>query len=108
MVTNAVLVCVNCASAEEASAIAKAAVDLHLAACASVGAPVRSVYWWQGERQETTEYPLTLKTGAARFAALETEIRRQHSYETPEIIALPVVAGSVDYLRWIEQSVQEA
>ena len=106
MVTTVMLVHVSCSSLEEATAIARAAVDQHLAACASVGAPVQAVYWWQGQRQEATEYPLTLKTEAAAFAALEAEIRRRHSYETPEILAVPAVAGSADYLRWIEQTVK--
>ena len=97
-----VLVFVTCGSADEAAAIARAMVDQRLAACASLGGPVQSTFRWQGERQDVTEYPLMLKTQAARFPELEAAIRRLHSYETPEILAVPVAAGSAAYLRWID------
>ncbi|HEY7837873.1 MAG TPA: divalent-cation tolerance protein CutA [Terriglobales bacterium] len=106
--TGYVLVFVTCGSADEAAAIARAVVDQRLAACASFSGPVQSIYWWQGERQGATEYPLVLKTQAARFPELEATIRRLHSYETPEILAVPVTAGSAAYLRWIDTSVAPA
>jgi periplasmic divalent cation tolerance protein len=68
--------------------------------------PVQSVYRWKGKVETTKEVLLLIKSTRKRFSALEREIRRLHSYETPEIIALPIVAGSRAYLRWIEESVR--
>jgi periplasmic divalent cation tolerance protein len=98
---DAFLVHVTCGGREEAERIARAVVDGGWAACATVGAPAHSVYRWQGRVEEAEEFPLTLKTTASRYAGLEAEIRRLHSYETPEIVAVPITAGSADYLAWI-------
>ena len=102
--TDKILVFVSCASAAEASRIARVLVDKRLVACASLGSPFQSVFTWKGERQEMTEFPLTLKTGQSHFAEMEAEIRRLHSYENPEIIAVPLAVASASYLQWIDES----
>lgn len=99
--TNAILVCTSCASAEEAERIAAAVIDQRLAACASIGAPVVSRYRWKGKVETTTEVPLTLKTQRDGFGAVAALIRKLHSYKLPEIIAVPVVDGSPEYLAWL-------
>ncbi|HEV2314069.1 MAG TPA: divalent-cation tolerance protein CutA [Candidatus Acidoferrales bacterium] len=104
--TDKIMVMVTCRSQAEAKKIARAVVEARLAACANVmGSPVRSIYWWKGKVETAKEVLVLIKTTRKRFSALEREIRRVHSYDTPEIVAVPVVAGSFAYLRWIEESV---
>lgn len=100
--TDKLLVLSNCGSAEEAERIARRLVDLRLAACVNISAPVRSVYRWKGKVEDAQEWGLAIKTTVALFPKLRDELRRLHSYETPEIIALPVYDGLDDYLRWID------
>lgn len=103
-----VVVLVTCASRKEAERLARAVMGKKLAACVNIAsAPVKSVYRWKGKVETATEFPLVMKTTRRKFSALEKEIRRRHSYETPEIIALPILAGSVAYLRWIAESMRE-
>ena len=100
------VVVVTCGSRAEARRIARAVVTRRLAACANLfEAPVQSVYRWKGKVEEAREFLLLLKTSKARLAALEAEVGRLHSYEVPEFIALPIVAGSRAYLRWLAESV---
>lgn len=102
------VVLVTCASTSEALKIARAVVRKRLAACANVlSAPVESVYRWEGHIQEAREYLLVIKTTARRLEPLEKEVKRLHSYEVPEFIALPVAGGSREYLRWIEGNVKD-
>lgn len=96
------VVLVTCGSLAEARRIARQAVDSRLAACVSILlGPVESVYRWKGSVERTREVLLMIKTTQGRLAALEEKILKLHSYDTPEIIALPVVAGLPDYLRWV-------
>jgi periplasmic divalent cation tolerance protein len=88
-------------SREEADKICAAVVDARLAASAQVIGPIRSNYWWQGSVQRAEEYFLLMKTRRERFAELARLIRTNHSYEVPNIIAVPIVDGTEDYLRWI-------
>lgn len=107
MATNKRVVLVTCGSAQEAGKIARAVVNGHLAACANiVKAPILSIYRWKGRVESTREVLLLIKSTQSRLAALERTIRRLHSYDVPEIIALEVAAGSKNYLAWIEQSVR--
>lgn len=94
-------------TAEEAEALAGGAVERRLAACAQVSAPVTSVYRWKGRIQQDREWQVLFKTTAARYAALETHLRQAHSYDEPEIIALPVTAGSPGYLHWVAEEVSD-
>lgn len=105
--TDKIVMMVTCKSQAEAKKIARAVVEARLAACANVvGAPVQSIYRWKGKVETAKEVLLLVKSTRKRFSALEREIRRLHSYDTPEIIAVPIVAGSAAYLRWIEESAQ--
>lgn len=96
-----ILVLVACASAEEASTLGQAAVEARWAACASVAGPVQSQYWWQGKIETASETQLTLKTSRSLFAGLAEEIRHRHSYENPEILAIPVVEAAPLYREWL-------
>ncbi|HVA72208.1 MAG TPA: divalent-cation tolerance protein CutA [Candidatus Limnocylindrales bacterium] len=105
--TNTILVMVTCGYAKEAKRIARRLVDARLAACVNISAaPVQSIYRWKGKVETAKEILLLVKTTRKRFSALEREIRRLHSYDTPEIIALPIVGGSHAYLQWIAESVR--
>jgi periplasmic divalent cation tolerance protein len=101
-----IVVLVSCGSAKEAQRIARELVQKKLAACVNVTSPVRSIYRWKGKVEAALEVLMLIKTTRRKFAALEKEIRRLHSYETPEIIALPIVAGSKTYLEWLLKSVK--
>ncbi len=107
--TDKILVFVTCGSAREARTIARRMVERRLAACGNVvEAPVRSIYRWKGRVESAREFLLILKSTRMRFAALQREIRKLHSYDLPEIIALRVTAGSPAYLRWISESLSAA
>ena len=107
--TNKIVVLVTCRSAKEARKIARAVVEQRLAACANILArPVQSVYRWKGTVESAKEFLLTIKTTKARFPKLKGEIKRLHSYDVPEIIALPIAAGATNYLNWISDSVAPA
>ena len=87
--------------------MAGALVGKRLAACVNVmTTPVKSVYRWKGEVERASEVLMLIKTTRRKFAALEKEIRRLHSYQTPEIIALPIFAGSRAYLEWLRNSLK--
>jgi periplasmic divalent cation tolerance protein len=100
------IVIVTCANAAEARRIARSAVDKRLAACANIlSAPVESVYRWKGRVENGREVIMLLKTTVKQLGQLEKEVKRLHSYDLPEFIALPIIAGSKDYLEWIVTSV---
>ena len=101
------VVLITCSSEEEASRIARALVAERLAACVNIlECPVRSIYRWKGRVETAMEHLLIIKTRRARLAALEAAIKRLHSYDTPEVIALPIAAGSRRYLAWLDESVR--
>lgn len=95
-------------SAAKAEGLARGAVEARLAACAQISAPVTSVYRWQGVVETGEEWQILFKTTAARYDALEAHLRARHDYDTPEIIATPVVRGSAGYLAWIAAETAEA
>ena len=101
--TDKIFLQTTCATLEEAERIARHLVDRRLAACASISAPVRSIYRWRGAVEDAQEYVLTVKTRRDLFERVAAAIRTVHSYETPELIALPVVAGSAEYLEWMDR-----
>lgn len=90
---------------KEAEKIARGLLEAKLIACANIIAGVRSLFWWQGKIDSSTEVLLLLKTKKALFKKVSAKVKSLHSYQTPEIIALPLVNGSEDYLRWIGSSV---
>lgn len=85
----------------EAETISKTLVFEKLAACVNIVDKIRSIYYWEGKINDETEYLLVIKSTSANFEMLEQRIKELHSYQIPEIIALPVVKGSKDYLNWL-------
>lgn len=94
------VVLVTASSQSEAEKIASVLVEMKLAACVSL-MPIHSIYRWQGEIHKDQEWQLIIKTDLGLFSNLETQVQELHSYEVPEIIALPIVAGSEGYLQWM-------
>jgi periplasmic divalent cation tolerance protein len=101
----AIVVLVTFPTAEEANRVAAALVDEHLAACVNLVNGVQSVFFWQQGREEASEVLAIIKTTPERLAALSARVISLHSYSIPEIIALPIVAGSEPYLKWVGDSV---
>jgi len=95
---------VTCASVAEARRIGRGAVEKKLAACANIVAGVESIYRWKNKVERAREVLVVMKTTVARLRELEREVKRVHSYEVPEFVVLPVVAGSREYLKWIEEN----
>ena len=96
-----IVVYVTAGSPAEGDRIARALVDERLAACVNRIAPVQSVYCWQGKVEQSEEQLLIIKTQRRLFDALEKRVRELHSYSVPEIVALPIIDGSQDYLQWL-------
>ena len=101
---DALVVLITVASREEAERIARRLVEDRLAACVNIVPQVRSFFIWQGKFSQEDEVLLMVKSRRARFQELATAVRQLHSYSVPEIIALPVLVGSSDYLRWVAES----
>jgi len=102
--TDYVQVLTTAGSEEEAGVIAALLVERKLAACVQVVGPIASRYRWQGAIEETQEWQCLAKTTRAAYEAIEAAIREVHSYDEPEIIATPILAGSAGYLAWIEEN----
>jgi periplasmic divalent cation tolerance protein len=102
VVTGYCVVTTTAPSREVAGAIADALLEQRLAACIQVF-PIESVYRWQGQRTEETEYLLFIKTREALYEQVQALVRSVHPYEVPEILSLPVTAGLPDYLAWISE-----
>jgi periplasmic divalent cation tolerance protein len=98
-----IAVLTNLPDSETAFNLARDLVDLRLAACVNVLAPVVSFYRWEGKQEQATEYPLLIKSTDERYIELEEAIRKRHPYSLPEIVAWPVERGLAGYLRWVEQ-----
>jgi periplasmic divalent cation tolerance protein len=98
------IVITNAPDRAVADKIARALVDQKLAACVNILAQCSSVYRWQGNVETATEIPLLIKTRADIYAEVEAAIKSLHPYELPEIVAVPVVQGSPEYLAWINDA----
>ncbi|GGX51743.1 divalent-cation tolerance protein CutA [Streptomyces minutiscleroticus] len=94
--------------AGKAEALARGAVGARVAACAQISGPVTSVYRWRGEVETAAEWQVLFKTTGARYEELESYLRAAHDYDTPEIVATPIVRGGADYLRWLEEETAQA
>jgi periplasmic divalent cation tolerance protein len=101
--TDKIVLMSTCGSEEEARRVARALVESRAAACVNIVSGATSIYRWKGAVEESAEWLLIIKSKRERFAAVQAELRRVHSYEVPELIALPVVEGLAEYLRWIDE-----
>lgn len=99
--TDSIVILVTAGSEAEAEKIATALVEEHLAACVNILSPIRSLYRWEGKVADDREWLVLIKTRAERFAAVEAKVKVLHSYQVPEVIALPIVAGAEGYMRWL-------
>jgi periplasmic divalent cation tolerance protein len=102
--TDKIVVFSTCASQAEAEKLARLVVERRLAACVSIVPNVRSYYRWRGAVETAGECLLVIKSARRQFAALSAALERAHSYEVPEVLAVPVVAASAPYLAWLEAS----
>ena len=103
MPAEAIQVITTTAQRKDADALAKAILKQRLAACVQIGGPVDSSYWWNGRIETAQEFVLTIKTRRDLYERLEQAILKLHSYDVPEILALPAVAVSPGYLKWLAE-----
>lgn len=101
-----IVILITAASDDEAARIARALVDERLAACANILPGVRSLFFWEGKTQDAREVLLVVKTRQALLDSIVRRVKALHSYTVPEIIALPVLGGSQDYLDWVRETVK--
>lgn len=102
------VVLVTCETLTEGRHIARSVVSKRVAACVNVIlSPADSYYTWNGKLERTREYLLLIKTTAKRLPELEKEVKRLHSHDVPEFIALPISAGSSKYISWLQASVAQ-
>lgn len=100
-----IVIFVTAASKKEAECIAQALIKERLAACVNILGGVKSLFRWQGKIDSSNEALLLIKSRKSRLAKIIKLVKSLHSYEVPEIIALPVIAGDKNYLRWLDESV---
>lgn len=105
--TDKIVVLSTCDSEEQAAKLARHLVESRLAACVSIVSGGRSVYRWKGAIEQAAEWLLVIKTRRDLFPALRLEIGKIHSYEVPELIALPIVDGAENYLAWLDTELRE-
>jgi periplasmic divalent cation tolerance protein len=100
-----IVVLMTAGNREEAVRIAEMLVGAHLAGCVQILPEIQSIYRWRGEVARDSEVLLLAKSTSGRFDELDRKIREIHSYETPEIVALPVTQASAPYLKWLQEAV---
>src|SRR5437764_174578 len=105
--TDKIVVLNTCANEGDAERLARMLIDLRLAACVTVVPRSRSFYRWKGEVEAADECLLLIKSSRPLFERLRAELEKAHSYEIPEVLALPVVAGSAPYLYWFDANLEE-
>lgn len=101
--TDKIVILSACDSEEQAARLARQLVELRLAACVNIVPGARSVYRWKGAIEDASEWLLVIKSRRDLFSSIRSEIAKTHSYEVPELLALPVVEGSVSYLEWMDR-----
>jgi len=104
--TDKIVVLCTCATADEAERLARELVGARLAACVSIVPGLRSFYRWQGKLEDAAEHLLLIKSSRERFAELRAAIERLHSYDVPEVVALPIVDGAPNYLEWLQKNLE--
>ena len=98
-----VVILITAPSTEEAQKIAHSLVAEHLVACANIVSQIQSIFYWQGKVCDEKEVLIICKSRASLFGEISRRVKQLHSYTVPEIIALPIIRGSEDYLRWINE-----
>jgi periplasmic divalent cation tolerance protein len=104
--TDKLLVLTTAGSENEARKIAQTLVERRLAACVNILHRIQSIYRWEGNVEVAEEYLLLIKTVKLREEQVRAAIRELHSYELPECIAIPIESGSMEYLKWLSESVE--
>ena len=104
MKTNFIIILITAKDKKEAEKIAQGLLNEKLIACANIINGVKSLFWWQGKIDSSKEVLLVLKTKRILFKKVTVKVKSLHSYQTPEIIALPIIDGSKDYLDWVNSS----
>ncbi len=104
--TDKIVVLSTCASEDEAQKLARLLVEQRLAACVNVVPGVRSYYRWKGAVESAEEWLLLMKSSRERMTDLLAALEKEHSYEVPEVLALPVVAGAANYLNWLQANLE--
>jgi len=99
--TDFIQITVTVGNNEEAQEISRRLVEDRLAACVQISGPINSRYWWKGVIETAQEWVCTIKTKAALYSSVEKTVRSIHSYDVPEIISLPILSGSGDYMEWL-------
>ena len=107
MNTSYVVIFITAKDVDEAKKIARRLLEEKLIACANILSGVRSLFWWQGKVDDAEEALLIMKTRQRLFPKIRKTVQSLHSYDVPEIIALPLVDGNKEYLHWIDESVRE-
>jgi periplasmic divalent cation tolerance protein len=98
-----IVVYITSPNEDEATKIAKAIVIERLAGCVNIVKGIRSIYSWQGKIEDDAEVLMIIKTQRHLFESLKNRVKELHSYTVPEIIALPIIEGSEDYLNWLKE-----
>ncbi len=106
--TDKIVILSTCANAEEAETLARLLVDDRLAACVNVIPKMLSFYRWKGAVESAEEYLLVIKSSRPLFAAVRARLEAAHSYELPEVLALPIVEGSENYMTWLAANLRTA
>ena len=103
----ALIVYITAPNEEEAAKIAKILVEERLAGCVNIVKDIRSIYSWQGKLEDEKEVLMIVKTRLKLFSALTSKVKELHSYTVPEIIAMPIVDGSEDYINWLQKATRK-
>jgi periplasmic divalent cation tolerance protein len=102
--TDKIVILSTCATEDEAERLARVLLDGRLAACVNVVPRIRSFYRWKGQVEDAAECLLVIKSSRSMFDALRSALMEAHSYEVPEIVALPIIDGAPEYLTWLHEN----
>lgn len=102
-----IVVLMTTATREEAEKIARSLLNQKLIACANIVGSVSSLFWWKEQISQENEFLVLMKTSAELFKKLATTIKQMHSYEVPEIIAIPIAKGEQTYMKWLSSSLRQ-
>ncbi|MQY55680.1 MAG: divalent cation tolerance protein CutA [Dehalococcoidia bacterium] len=101
-----IIILITTGSEEEAHRIADQLLNQRKAACVNIVPKVDSLFWWQGKLDSAQESLIVIKTKASKLKEITELVKRVHSYEVPEVIALPIVGGNEDYLKWLDTTLE--